>query len=246
MADQLHGTSVQAQPPILLAPALEARSAGSEPHEESTGKEDVALTFEEEVAQFDSEQGLDEEAFSLDMSDHEVELDLEEDLAKEANKAQTESRTEEEFDFQMEPEEAAGPEEISLDDAAFAAEDKKTTTDVPDTAEPADEKDEEKETPGDEVTLSLESIDLSDLSPESDADTQTADTQEEETLDFQEEPLDFWSLSSTEEEEDAVLDKVSENIFEVLQKDETSDEEKAAKESTAPKDVSDTDKKKKR
>ena len=195
IVDQLHGSSVQGEVPQFLDTAL-ADLAGALSSSKNVDKKDDEFRFAEDIVKLDLGDDNFEKAVSLGPLDDETGGGLEQAAGDETHQSKEavdlNFADTDEFDIQVEAARTVDHGQVE-----------------PKETPERGEKKEGGSAAGD--TLTLESIDLSCLPPETDAEGQKS------TLDFQGDPPDLWTLNASAADEDTVLDKVSFDIVEALE-----------------------------
>jgi len=187
---------MQVEAPELLGPALKALADAATPAS-SVEVKGAELMFEEEIDNLDLGRDNIEKAVSLGTADDDeagVALELapvyeavESKEAFELNLADAD-----EFDIQTEPAKTADHGKIDLEETPASR-----------------EKKEDDAAAG--SSLTLESIELSYLPAEIDAEGKKV------TLDLHDDPPDLWSLNASAVDDVTILDKVSVDIFGALE-----------------------------
>lgn len=197
LAGQLHGTSIKAEGPNFLGPALQALTAKALTEEDGGEAIRFPGPVVEEATNADDVPDLD---LALDQADETVgdipileavtaeqpDLDLQGVLVEEATEADSRQATDEVLET---PETAAKePAEVAMEETG------------------------ESEAPAGPVTLQFEGLDLSDLSPESSGEGEAASPDEGEE---EGEVFDMWSFDDNPdaEEKDA---STGDDLFEDL------------------------------
>ena len=195
IVEQLHGSSVQGEVPQFLGTAR-ADLAGAPSSARNVDKKDDEFRFAEDMVKLDLGDDNFEKAVSLGLLDDETGGGLEQAAGDEAHQSKEavdlNLADADEFDIQVEAAQTVDHEQVEPKETPESGEMKEGDTAAGN-------------------TLTLESIDLSCLPPETEAEGQKS------TLDFQGDPPDLWMLNASAEDEDTVLDKVSFDIAEALE-----------------------------